>query len=53
MKHEDLCKLELLLDEYELYLFKKYNRSNGKQTNAEYVHKDVTQEIDEQEEHVA
>ena len=43
------AELESLLDKYELYLFKKYNRTNNKQTNCEYVHKNVTDEINEME----
>ena len=46
MTKQEMQELEFLIDKYENYLFKKYSRLNPKQTNAEYVHKNITEEIE-------
>ena len=46
MTQEELCELEYMIDRFESYLFKKYNRTNGHQTTIEYAHKIISSEIE-------
>ena len=46
MTKKELQRLRQLLDIYKVYLFKKYHRTNSYQTNAEYVYKNVLEEIE-------